>query len=62
MLRSGGSFLSQGDLRVHFGLGSYAGGVDVEVRLPGGERWEWKGVPVDQFHELELAPGRQDGS
>src|SRR5206468_976405 len=31
-IRSGGSYLSQGDLRAYYGLGSYAGVVDVEVR------------------------------
>ena len=35
-IRSGGTYLSQSDLRVYFGLGSYAGRVDVEVVLPGG--------------------------
>ena len=34
-IRSGGSFLSQNDLRAYFGLGDYAGPVDVEIRLPG---------------------------
>ena len=53
-VRSGGSFLSQGDLRPHFGLGSHSGSVDVEVRLPGGRRWEWRGLPADQLHELTL--------
>src|SRR6185295_12445336 len=38
-IRSGGSFLSQNDLRGYFGLGDYAGPVDVEIRLPGGRRW-----------------------
>jgi hypothetical protein len=35
-VRSGGSFLSQSDLRVHLGLGSQAGPLDLEVRWPGG--------------------------
>jgi hypothetical protein len=55
-IRSGGSFLSQNDLRAYFGLGDYAGPVDVEVRLPGGRRWEWKQLPVDRLHELTLNP------
>jgi hypothetical protein len=55
-VRSGGSFLSQGDLRPHFGLGSHAGSLDVEVRLPGGARWEWKGLPADRLHNLTLDP------
>src|SRR5204862_7941594 len=40
-IRSGGSFLSQNDLRAYFGLGDYAGPVDVEIRMPGGRRCEW---------------------
>jgi hypothetical protein len=55
-IRSGGSFLSQNDLRASFGLGDHAGLVDVEVRLPGGRRWEWKQLPVDRLHELTLNP------
>jgi hypothetical protein len=51
-IRSGGSFLSQSDLRAYFGLGDYAGPVDVEVRLPGGRRKEWKQLPTDRLHAL----------
>ena len=54
-IRSGGSFLSQNDLRAYFGLGDYAGPVDVEIRMPGGRRWEWKQLPSDRLHELTLA-------
>ena len=53
-IRSGGSYLSQNDLRVYFGLGDYAGPVDVEVRMPGGRRWEWKQLPADRLHVLTL--------
>jgi hypothetical protein len=52
-VRSGGSYLSQNDLRAHFGLGDYAGPVDVEVRL--GQRvWRWKGLPIDSYQTLTL--------
>ena len=54
-IRSGGSFLSQNDLRAYFGLGDYAGPVDVEIRMPGGRRWEWKQLPSDRLHLLTLA-------
>ena len=54
-IRSGGSFLSQNDLRAYFGLGDYAGRVDVEIRMPGGRRWEWKQLPSDRLHELSLS-------
>jgi len=53
-IRSGGSFLSQNDLRAQFGLGDYAGPVDVEIRMPGGRRWEWKQLPADRLHVLTL--------
>ena len=54
-IRSGGSFLSQNDLRAYFGLGDYGGPVDVEVRMPGGRRWQWKQLPVDRLHVLRLS-------
>ena len=54
-IRSGGSFLSQNDLRAYFGLADYAGPVDVEIRMPGGRRWEWKQLPSDRLHLLTLA-------
>ena len=54
-VRSGGSYLSQSDLRVHFGLGDTTGAVDVEVRMPGGRRWQWRGLPSDRLHSLELS-------
>ena len=52
-VRSGGSYLSQNDLRAHFGLGDYAGPVDVEVRL-GQAVWRWKGLAVDRYATLRL--------
>ena len=36
-VRSGGSFLAQGDLRPHFGLGKHQGEVRVEIRWPDGK-------------------------
>src|SRR3954462_7775002 len=54
-MRSGGSFLSQNDLRTFFGLGDYAGAVDVQIRMPGGRRWVWKQLQADRLHVLELS-------
>jgi hypothetical protein len=54
-IRSGGSFLSQNDLRAFFGLGDDAAPVDVEIRMPGGRRWQWKQLPVDRLHSLTLS-------
>jgi enediyne biosynthesis protein E4 len=48
-VRSGGSYLSQNDLRVHFGVGE-ATTIDVlEVRWPSGVVDTWRKIPVDQF-------------
>jgi hypothetical protein len=58
-VRSGGSYLSQNDLRAHFGLGAEPGPVDVEVRMPGGDLWRWRGLPVDRLHELVLSPSQR---
>jgi hypothetical protein len=54
-IRSGGSYLSQSDLRAHVGLGAHAGPVAVEVRMPGGRRWRWQGLAADRLHVLELS-------
>src|SRR4029450_8350583 len=54
-VRSGGSYLSQSDLRAYFGLGDQAGPVNVEVRMPAGQLWRWRGLDVDRQHVLELS-------
>jgi enediyne biosynthesis protein E4 len=54
-IRSGGSYLSQSDLRAFFGLGDFSSPVSVEVRMPGGRRWRWQGLAVDRLHTLELS-------
>ena len=53
-VHSGGSYLSQSDLRAHFGLGAQSGPVDVEVRL-GPARWRWTALPVDRYTTLVLS-------
>ena len=53
-VRSGGSYLSQSDLRPLFGLGDYAGPVDVEVLMPGGARYRWQGLAGGRLHVLDL--------
>jgi hypothetical protein len=60
-IRSGGSYLSQSDLRPLFGLGNDPGPVAVDVRLPGGARFRWTGLPADAFHTLELSEARRVG-
>jgi hypothetical protein len=46
-VRSGGSYLSQSDLRVHFGLGE-ATSADLEVRWPSGAVDRLGGVAADR--------------
>lgn len=45
---SGGSYLSQNEQTMHFGLGSQSMVDRIEVRWPSGKRQEWKRVPADQ--------------
>jgi hypothetical protein len=33
--------------------------VDVEVRMPGGRRWQWRALPSDRLHTLELTAERE---
>jgi hypothetical protein len=54
-VRSGGSYLSQNDLRTYFGLGDSARSVTVDVRMPGGRRWRWTDLAPDRLHALELS-------
>jgi hypothetical protein len=46
-VRSGGGYLSQNDLRVHFGLGA-ARNADLEIHWPGGQVDRRKGVKANQ--------------
>ena len=56
-VRSGGSYLSQNDLRVHFGLGQ-AKTVDLlEIRWPSGAVDQLKNVPADQVIRLKEGAG-----
>ncbi len=60
-IRSGGSYLSQSDLRAYFGLGAHAGTVAIDVRMPGGMRWRWEGLAADRLHVLDLSTPAVDG-
>jgi len=57
-VRGGGSYLSQNDLRVLFGLGGVANVDHIEVRWPGGLREQWTDVAVDRYHTIEEGSGR----
>jgi hypothetical protein len=54
---SGGSYYSQNDLTLYFGLGKAAAVERVEVRWPGGAVQVWKGVPVNR--KVWLTEGEQ---
>jgi hypothetical protein len=56
-VRSGSSYISNNDMRVHFGLGS-ATKIDwVEIRWPGGLVEKFENVAVDAFHTLKEGTG-----
>jgi hypothetical protein len=52
-VRSGGSYLSQSDLRLHFGLGAAAKIDRLEVQWPGGATQVFHGVAGDHFYRLK---------
>jgi hypothetical protein len=49
---SGGSYLSQNDLRIHFGLGSHDRVDKMEVLWPNGARQAFTNVTADRFYQL----------
>jgi len=59
-VRSGGSYLSQNDLRVHFGLGAATKVDSVEIRWPSGavEKISTKDLKADQFSYVLEGRGR----
>ena len=52
-VRSGGSYLSQNDLRLHFGLGKAKTIDTLEVLWPGGTTQTYHNVAGDQFYKLK---------
>jgi hypothetical protein len=56
-VRSGGSYLSQNDLRLHFGLGSAARAERVEVRWPSGTVDVIKNLDADRIIYIEEGRG-----
>jgi len=51
-IHSGGSYLSQNDLRVHFGLGSAQKIDSLEIRWPSGKIETLTNVAADQFYAV----------
>jgi hypothetical protein len=57
-VRSGSSYISQNDLRVHFGLGSASKIDSVEVRWPSGLTERFGEISADAFHTLTEGSGK----
>ena len=56
-IRSGGSYLSQNDLRLHFGLGSHDRMDKVQVFWPSGEKEVLTNLPADRYYSLREGQG-----
>ena len=56
-VRGGGSYLSQNDLRLHFGLGSAIKIDSVEVRWPTGKTESFKDVAADKIYAITEGQG-----
>jgi hypothetical protein len=58
-VRGGGSYLSQNDLRLHFGLGSATKIDSIEVRWPTGKTESFKDVAADKIYTIVEERGIQ---
>jgi hypothetical protein len=56
-VRSGSSYNSNSDMRVHFGLGSATKIEWTEIRWPSGLTERYENLPVDQIHTLKEGSG-----
>jgi hypothetical protein len=56
-VRSGSSYISNNDMRVHFGLGSVKKIEWVQVRWPSGLLERFENLPVDVIHSLKEGAG-----
>ncbi len=52
-VRSGGSYLSQSDLRIHFGLGNQTTVDQLEIHWPSGATDLLRNLPADQFVSIQ---------
>jgi hypothetical protein len=58
-VRSGSSYDSNNDMRVHFGLGSSTKVDWVEIRWPSGLTEKWTNLPIDRIQTLKEGAGVQ---
>jgi enediyne biosynthesis protein E4 len=56
-IRSGSSFMSNSDMRLHFGLGSITKIDWIEIRWPSGRMEKFVDMAVDTFHTLREGSG-----
>jgi hypothetical protein len=56
-VRSGSSFISNNDMRVHFGLGAATKIDSVEVRWPSGLVENFSKSSIDKFNEIKEGTG-----
>ena len=56
-VRSGGSYMSQNDLRLHFGLGDHAAADKVSIVWPSGIAETFNNLPADRFYCIEEGSG-----
>ena len=52
-IAGGGSYLSQSDLRAHFGLGAATKIESLEISWPSGTRQIFRDIPADQFYRIQ---------
>ena len=57
-VRGGGSYYSQNDLRLHFGLGAARAVERVEIRWPNGLEEAWTDLAIDRLHTLKEGSGQ----
>lgn len=56
-VRSGGSYLSQNDLRLHFGLGSHTKIDTLQIEWPGGEKQTLRNLAPDSIYTVDEGTG-----
>ena len=61
-VRGGGSYLSQNDLRLHFGLGAATKMESVEVRWPNGNTETFKDVAADKIYTVTEGQGIKESA
>jgi enediyne biosynthesis protein E4 len=61
-VRGGGSYFSQNDLRVHFGLGQATHVDRIAVRWPDGNEEQWTGVAIDRIVTLTEGTASRDSA